>query len=45
MKNKNVKYFYMCEIRKDFIIDVIFKGNVLRFLNYSCDLNCKLEKW
>ncbi|KAI3946688.1 hypothetical protein MKW98_003251 [Papaver atlanticum] len=37
--------FYMCEIRKDFTIDATFKGNVSRFLNHSCDPNCKLEKW
>lgn len=45
MKNKNVKNFYMCEIRKDFTIDATFKGNASRFLNHSCDPNCKLEKW
>uniref|UniRef100_A0A0V0GQV6 Putative ovule protein n=1 Tax=Solanum chacoense TaxID=4108 RepID=A0A0V0GQV6_SOLCH len=22
-----------------------FKGNLSRFLNHSCDPNCKLEKW
>ncbi|KAI3996606.1 hypothetical protein MKX01_009438 [Papaver californicum] len=37
--------FYMCEIRKDFTIDATFKGNVSRFLNHSCEPNCKLEKW
>ncbi|XP_021750138.1 histone-lysine N-methyltransferase ASHR3-like [Chenopodium quinoa] len=45
MKNKEVKNFYMCEIRKDFTIDATFKGNASRFLNHSCDPNCKLEKW
>ncbi|CAO2841592.1 unnamed protein product [Amaranthus hypochondriacus] len=45
MKNKEVKNFYMCEIRKDFTIDATFKGNTSRFLNHSCDPNCKLEKW
>ncbi|KAH9618394.1 hypothetical protein KSS87_021409 [Heliosperma pusillum] len=45
MKNKDVKNFYMCEIRKDFTIDATFKGNASRFLNHSCDPNCKMEKW
>ncbi|KAJ9557795.1 hypothetical protein OSB04_012409 [Centaurea solstitialis] len=37
--------FYMCEVRKGFIIDATFKGNESRFLNHSCDPNCNLEKW
>ncbi|XP_059635802.1 histone-lysine N-methyltransferase ASHR3 [Cornus florida] len=45
MKYKGVENFYMCEIRKDFTIDATFKGNSSRFLNHSCDPNCKLEKW
>ncbi|XP_068652375.1 histone-lysine N-methyltransferase ASHR3 isoform X2 [Aristolochia californica] len=45
MKYKGAKKFYMCEIRKDFTIDATFKGNSSRFLNHSCDPNCKLEKW
>ncbi|XP_060171692.1 uncharacterized protein LOC132602903 isoform X2 [Lycium barbarum] len=45
MKYKGVKNFYMCELRKDFTIDATFKGNLSRFLNHSCDPNCKLEKW
>jgi histone-lysine N-methyltransferase SETD2 len=39
------KSFYMCEISKDFTIDATFKGNASRFLNHSCEPNCKLEKW
>ncbi|XP_057967904.1 histone-lysine N-methyltransferase ASHR3 isoform X2 [Malania oleifera] len=45
MKDKGVQNFYMCEIRKNFTIDATFKGNSSRFLNHSCDPNCKLEKW
>ncbi|CAN6482486.1 unnamed protein product [Victoria cruziana] len=45
IKYRGDKNFYMCEIRKDFIIDATFKGNASRFLNHSCDPNCKLEKW
>ncbi|KAK9932096.1 hypothetical protein M0R45_019346 [Rubus argutus] len=44
MKYKEVRNFYMCEIRKDFTIDATFKGNSSRFLNHSCDPNCILEK-
>lgn len=45
MKRRGEKKFYMCEISKDFTIDATFKGNTSRFLNHSCDPNCKLEKW
>ncbi|KMZ64430.1 Histone-lysine N-methyltransferase [Zostera marina] len=45
MKYRGDQNFYMCEIGKDFTIDATFKGNVSRFLNHSCDPNCKLEKW
>ncbi|CAH9086482.1 unnamed protein product [Cuscuta epithymum] len=45
MKYKREKNFYMCELWKDFTIDATFKGNFSRFLNHSCDPNCKLEKW
>ncbi|XP_022882783.1 histone-lysine N-methyltransferase ASHR3 isoform X2 [Olea europaea var. sylvestris] len=45
MKDQEVQNFYMCEIRKDFVIDATFKGNSSRFLNHSCAPNCKLEKW
>ena len=45
MKERGDQNFYMCEIRKDFTIDATFKGNASRFLNHSCDPNCKLEKW
>ncbi|ONK69689.1 uncharacterized protein A4U43_C05F25710 [Asparagus officinalis] len=45
MKYRGDQNFYMCEVRKDFTIDATFKGNTARFLNHSCDPNCKLEKW
>ncbi|PKA65475.1 Histone-lysine N-methyltransferase ASHR3 [Apostasia shenzhenica] len=45
MKRRGVQNFYMCEVQKDFTIDATFKGNASRFLNHSCDPNCKLEKW
>ncbi|AQK53524.1 Histone-lysine N-methyltransferase ASHR3 [Zea mays] len=45
IRRRGDKNFYMCEISKDFTIDATFKGNVSRFLNHSCEPNCKLEKW
>jgi SET domain-containing protein len=45
MRQRGDKNFYMCEISKDITIDATFKGNVSRFLNHSCEPNCKLEKW
>lgn len=45
MKRRGDQNFYMCEVQKDFTIDATFKGNSSRFLNHSCDPNCKLEKW
>ncbi|WOL08616.1 histone-lysine N-methyltransferase ASHR3-like isoform X1 [Canna indica] len=45
MKRRGDQNFYMCELHKDFTIDATFKGNASRFLNHSCDPNCKLEKW
>jgi len=45
IRDRGDKNFYMCEISKDFTIDATFKGNASRFLNHSCEPNCKLEKW
>ncbi|CAO2046545.1 unnamed protein product [Urochloa humidicola] len=45
MERRGDKNFYMCEISKDFTIDATFKGNISRFVNHSCEPNCKLEKW
>lgn len=28
----------------DEVIDVLYKGNVFRYMNYSCDLNCEIQK-
>jgi histone-lysine N-methyltransferase SETD2 len=45
IRKRGEKNFHMCEISKDFTIDATFKGNLSRFLNHSCEPNCKLEKW
>lgn len=42
---RSISNFYMCEIAKDFIIDATRKGNASRYLNHSCQPNCRLEKW
>jgi len=42
---RSICNFYMCEIAKDFIIDATRKGNASRYLNHSCQPNCRLEKW
>ncbi|CAL5020957.1 unnamed protein product [Urochloa decumbens] len=45
LRKRGEKNFYMCEISKDFTIDVTLKGNQSRFLNHSCEPNCELENW
>lgn len=45
MKQKGNTKSYVVEVRKDFNIDAIFKGNESRFVNHSCDPNCTMEQW
>ncbi|CAO2188384.1 unnamed protein product [Urochloa humidicola] len=45
MRQRKDQNFYMCKVGKDFIIDATFKGNACRFLNHSCQPNCRLENW
>ncbi|TVU05706.1 hypothetical protein EJB05_48883, partial [Eragrostis curvula] len=45
MKQRRDQKFYMCKVSKDFVIDATFRGNACRFLNHSCQPNCRLEKW
>ncbi|KAL8133282.1 hypothetical protein AgCh_008659 [Apium graveolens] len=45
MKHMGTQNFYLVEVEKDLTIDSTFKGNSSRFLNHSCNPNCKLEKW
>ncbi|EEC83648.1 hypothetical protein OsI_29393 [Oryza sativa Indica Group] len=45
MRRRGDKNFYMCKVKKDFVIDATFKGNDCRFFNHSCEPNCQLQKW
>ncbi|KAL8133286.1 hypothetical protein AgCh_008663 [Apium graveolens] len=45
MKHMGTQNFYLVEVEKDLTINSTFKGNSSRFLNHSCNPNCKLEKW
>ncbi|PVH37008.1 hypothetical protein PAHAL_6G218300 [Panicum hallii] len=45
MRQRRDQNFYMCKVSKDFVIDATFRGNACRFLNHSCQPNCRLEKW
>ena len=38
-------HFYFFALSKDEYIDAFYKGNYSRFMNHSCDPNCKSEKW
>lgn len=37
--------FYLMTIEKDRVIDAGPKGNLSRYMNHSCDPNCKTEMW
>ncbi len=37
--------FYIMSFEKGFYIDGKLKGNESRFINHSCDPNCKVERW
>ncbi|KAF0900211.1 hypothetical protein E2562_028693 [Oryza meyeriana var. granulata] len=45
MRKRGDKNFYMCKVKKDFVIDATFKGNDCRFFNHCCEPNCQLQKW
>ncbi|PIA46038.1 hypothetical protein AQUCO_01600362v1 [Aquilegia coerulea] len=45
LKDRGDENFYLCEIRKNFTIDATYKGNLSRYVNHSCDPNCRMEKW
>lgn len=40
-----VEGFYMMHVSKDYIIDAMYKGNLSRFINSSCNANCATQKW
>ncbi|KAB5536105.1 set domain-containing protein, partial [Coniochaeta sp. 2T2.1] len=39
------KHFYIMELKAGWYIDASKKGNLARFINHSCDPNCRADKW
>ncbi|KAG9149163.1 hypothetical protein Leryth_003160 [Lithospermum erythrorhizon] len=39
------KHFYFMTLNGSEVIDARAKGNLGRFINHSCDPNCRTEKW
>ncbi|KAJ6807264.1 histone-lysine N-methyltransferase ASHH2 isoform X1 [Iris pallida] len=39
------KHFYFMTLNGGEVIDACAKGNLGRFVNHSCDPNCRTEKW
>lgn len=37
--------YYGAHLQGDLVIDGTSMGNVGRFINHSCDPNCKMQKW
>jgi len=33
------------QLTRDEVIDATARGGVLRFVNHSCEPNCRVEKW
>ncbi|XP_019416874.1 PREDICTED: histone-lysine N-methyltransferase ASHH2-like [Lupinus angustifolius] len=42
---KGHRHFYFMTLNGSEVIDASAKGNVGRFINHSCDPNCRTEKW
>ncbi|KAI4387974.1 hypothetical protein MLD38_000356 [Melastoma candidum] len=42
---KGHKHFYFMTLNGSEVIDASAKGNLGRFINHSCDPNCRTEKW
>uniref|UniRef100_A0A2P2L0A5 Histone-lysine N-methyltransferase ASHH2 n=1 Tax=Rhizophora mucronata TaxID=61149 RepID=A0A2P2L0A5_RHIMU len=43
--SKAHKHFYFMTLNASEVIDACGKGNLGRFINHSCDPNCRTEKW
>ncbi|XP_031281654.1 histone-lysine N-methyltransferase ASHH2 [Pistacia vera] len=39
------KHFYFMTLNGSEVIDACVKGNIGRFINHSCNPNCRTEKW
>ncbi|GMY06658.1 histone-lysine N-methyltransferase ASHH2 isoform X3, partial [Fagus crenata] len=42
---KGHRHFYFMTLNGSEVIDACAKGNLGRFINHSCDPNCRTEKW
>ncbi|KAJ3409815.1 Histone-Lysine N-Methyltransferase ash1l [Chytridiales sp. JEL 0842] len=42
---KNLEHYYFLNYAQGEVIDGCRKGNEARFVNHSCDPNCRIEKW
>nr|XP_043638915.1 histone-lysine N-methyltransferase ASHH2 [Erigeron canadensis] len=42
---KGHKHFYFMTLNGSEVIDACAKGNLSRFINHSCEPNCRTEKW
>ncbi|XP_068647220.1 histone-lysine N-methyltransferase ASHH2 [Aristolochia californica] len=43
--SRGQKHFYFMTLNGSEIIDACAKGNLGRFINHSCEPNCRTEKW
>ncbi|GAB2270411.1 hypothetical protein Dimus_005312 [Dionaea muscipula] len=43
--SKGHKHFYFMTLNGNEVIDACAKGNLGRYINHSCDPNCRTEKW
>ncbi|KAI3972888.1 hypothetical protein MKX01_019546 [Papaver californicum] len=43
--SRGQKHFYFMTLNGSEVIDACGKGNLGRFINHSCDPNCRTEKW
>ena len=39
------KHYYFLDYEGGEVIDGCQKGNIARFINHSCEPNCRIEKW
>ncbi|KAF9599873.1 hypothetical protein IFM89_001819 [Coptis chinensis] len=43
--SRGQRHFYFMTLNGSEVIDACAKGNLGRFINHSCDPNCRTEKW
>eukprot|EP01018_Ginkgo_biloba_P019132 Gb_19296 [translate_table: standard] len=43
--SRGQKHFYFMTLNSNEVIDACVKGNLGRFINHSCNPNCRTEKW